>query len=102
MRFYLISDNSDALNGMRLAGIEGTVAHNAEEVREALQNVLTQKDIGIILVTEKIADAYQDDVDAARKNNAGTLIITIPSTADNGAGTNRITRYLREAIGVKI
>ena len=28
MRFFLISDNSDAMNGLRLAGIEGTVARS--------------------------------------------------------------------------
>ena len=29
MKFYLISDNMDTLTGMRLAGIEGEVAHTA-------------------------------------------------------------------------
>ena len=32
MRFYLISDNVDTQVGMRLAGIEGVVVHEPEEV----------------------------------------------------------------------
>ncbi len=34
MRFYLISDNVDTQVGMRLAGIEGVVVHEADEVRK--------------------------------------------------------------------
>ena len=36
MRFFLISDNTDTQTGMRLAGIEGVVAHTAEEVTKLL------------------------------------------------------------------
>ncbi|MEA4964211.1 MAG: V-type ATP synthase subunit F [Oscillospiraceae bacterium] len=102
MRLYLISDNSDALNGMRLAGIEGTVVHNPQELQQALQTALEAEDIAMILVTEKIADVYQEDLDNARKNGTGTLLVTIPSAGGSSAGKDRITRYLREAIGVKI
>ena len=38
MRFFLISDNSDAMNGLRLAGIEGTVARSEADLRKALEN----------------------------------------------------------------
>ena len=55
MRFYLISDNSDAMNGLRLAGIEGTVARSEADLRAALAAVAQQPDIGMVLVTEKIA-----------------------------------------------
>ena len=37
MRFFLISDNSDAMNGLRLAGIEGTVARSEADLRNALE-----------------------------------------------------------------
>ena len=68
MRFYLISDNSDAMNGLRLAGIEGTVAATLDSARAA----------------------------------GGPLLITVPSTGGGAAGKDRLTRYIREAIGVKI
>ena len=53
MRFFLISDNTDTQTGMRLAGIEGVVAHTAEEVTNAFELALAQPDIGMILVTER-------------------------------------------------
>ena len=35
MKMYLISDNIDTLTGMRLAGVEGVVVHEMQEVKEA-------------------------------------------------------------------
>ena len=55
MRFFLISDNSDAMNGLRLAGIEGTVARSEADLRHALADAANQPDIAVLLVTEKIA-----------------------------------------------
>ena len=89
MRFFLISDNTDTQTGMRLAGIEGVVAHTAE-------------DIGMILVTEKIADDFTEIVNDAKKDQEGPLVLAIPDRHGSALGRDRITRYVREAIGVKI
>ena len=45
MRMFLISDNVDTLTGMRLAGIDGVVVHEKQEIKQALDEVLSQKDI---------------------------------------------------------
>ena len=101
MRFYLISDNSDAMNGLRLAGIEGTVARSEDDVRAALKSISQQKDIGIILVTEKISEAYPEALAPVLGSAGGPLLVTVPSTGGS-AGKDRITRYIREAIGIKV
>ena len=44
MKMYLISDNIDTLTGMRLAGVEGVVVHEMQEVKEALDKVLADKE----------------------------------------------------------
>ena len=87
---------------MRLAGIEGTVARSADDVLAALDRLANTPDIGMILVTEKIADTYQSILNEARQNQTGPLLVTVPSTGGSHAGKDRITRYVREAIGVKI
>lgn len=43
MRMFLISDNVDTLTGMRLAGIEGVVVHEKQEIKQALDEVLFSK-----------------------------------------------------------
>ena len=60
-----------------------------------------QPDIAVLLVTEKIAETYTATLDSARAAG-GPLLITVPSTGGGAAGKDRLTRYIREAIGVKI
>ena len=57
MRFYLISDNIDTQAGMRLAGIQGVVVHEPEEVEKALDEALKMKDVAVILITETLLQA---------------------------------------------
>ena len=54
MRMYLISDNTDTLTGMRLAGVDGVIAKEKGTLEKALNEVLKDKNIGIILLTETI------------------------------------------------
>ena len=51
MKMFLISDNVDTQTGMRLAGVEGVVVHEREELYDTLQKTLADKEIGIILLT---------------------------------------------------
>ena len=50
MKMFLISDNVDTQTGMRLAGVEGVVVHEREELYDTLQKTLADKEIGIILL----------------------------------------------------
>ena len=50
---YLISDNIDTWTGMKLAGVDGAVVHEKEELKQELDKVLADRDIGIVLLTEK-------------------------------------------------
>ena len=50
MRFYLISDNVDTQVGMRLAGIEGIVVHEADEVRKALTDAMEMEDVAVVIM----------------------------------------------------
>ena len=52
MKMFLISDNVDTLTGMRLAGVEGCIVHERAELRKALEDVIANKENGIILLTE--------------------------------------------------
>ena len=102
MRFYLISDNVDTQVGMRLAGIEGPVAHEAQEVQAALDKALADPDIAMILVTEKLMTQFGSRFDQVRQEMSRPLIVEIPDRHGAQNGKDRITRYVRDAIGVKI
>ena len=51
MKMFLISDNVDTLTGMRLAGVEGVVVHEREELREALEDYISEN-VGDIAMYE--------------------------------------------------
>ena len=102
MRMFLISDNVDTLTGMRLAGIDGVVVHEKQEIKQALDEVLSQKDIGIILMTEKLGKEIPEIVDDIKLNRTFPLLLEIPDRHGNGRAKDSITKYVRDAIGVKI
>ena len=66
MRMYLISDNTDTLTGMRLAGVDGVIANEKETLEKALNEVLKDKNIGIILLTEALGNKYPELVKTVR------------------------------------
>ena len=102
MKFYLISDNVDTLMGMHLAGIDGIVVHQEEEVREALQDAMNREDVAVILMTERLVSLCPELVYDLKLNRKQPLIVEIPDRHGNGRAKDSITRYVREAIGVKI
>ena len=70
MKMYLISDNIDTLTGMRLAGVEGVIVHEHDELKKALERTIADKEIGIILLTEKFGREFPDGL---RQNPAEGL-----------------------------
>jgi V/A-type H+-transporting ATPase subunit F len=102
VKYYVISDNSETLLGLRLAGIEGIHASSRKEVQSALNQCLNNPDIGILLVTEKLARLCADIVDEVKLHNKTPLLVEIPDRHGTGRAPDSITRYIREAIGVKL
>ena len=87
MKMYLISDNVDTYTGMRLAGVDGIVVHEQDELKQALERVLEDKSIGIVLLTE---------------DRKIPLLIEIPDRHGTGRKKDFITSYITEAIGLKL
>ena len=59
---YLISDNVDTLTGMRLAGVDGIVVHERGALRTAIETAMDDKEVGVILLTEKFGREFPDPV----------------------------------------
>ena len=96
---YLISDNTDTLTGMRLAGVEGILVHSRDQVKKALEDAVSAKDNGILLLTESLGKPYPDEMKLQRKL---PLLIEIPDRHGTGRRPDFITAYVNEAIGLKL
>ena len=102
MKFYLISDNVDTKMGMRIAGIEGVVAGGAEEALSALENAAADENIAVVLMTEKLVGLCHDKVYDIKLNRRRPLIVEIPDRHGNSGAIDAISRYVEEAIGIKL
>ena len=102
MKFFLISDNIDTQMGMRMAGIEGVVAHSKDHVLEELEKAAEDEDVAVVLMTEKLVELCRDRVYDIKLNRRRPLIVEIPDRHGNSGVINSISRYVEEAIGVKI
>lgn len=102
MKTFLISDNIDTATGMRLAGVEGVVVHEKNELSEAFDNLLKDKDVGIIFVTEVLSTKFPEIVANIKLNYKRPLILEIPDRHGSKKRVDFITSYINEAIGIKI
>lgn len=102
MKMYLISDNMDTLTGMRLAGIEGIIVHEPNEIKQQLDKVIADKEIGILLITEKLSKLVPDYIKDIKLNRSYPVIVDIPDRHGTGRTPDFITSYVKEAIGLKL
>ena len=102
MKMFLISDNVDTQTDMRLAGVEGVVVHEREELYDTLQKTLADKEIGIILLTEKFGKEFPDILEDVRLNHKLPLLIEIPDRHGTGREQDFITSFVNESIGLKL
>lgn len=102
MKYYLISDNVDTQMGMRLAGIEGVVVHSEEHIRQELLKAMENPEIAVILMTETLVSKCPDLVYDLKLNRKRPLIVEIPDRHGNGRTADSITKYVQEAIGIKL
>ena len=102
MKMYLISDNVDTYTGMRLAGVDGVVVHEKQELRDALETAMNDKSIGIVLLTERFGREFPDLIDEIKLKRKLPLLIEIPDRHGTGRKKDFITSYVNEAIGLKL
>lgn len=101
MKSFLISDNKDTIIGLRLANIDGVLAQTKEEIIKYFDQAVKDKNIGIIIITEKIFDVIKEEVLELKKKGDTQLIVTIPDSTGL-RDKNFIMKYVKDSIGIKI
>ncbi|MEJ2225234.1 MAG: V-type ATP synthase subunit F [Syntrophobacterales bacterium] len=80
MDFFIIADPHTYL-AFALAGVPGGQAETAEQARRLFQEARESPGIGLILITERLAEGIREEVDALRWEGGGTLVVEIPDLA---------------------
>ena len=71
-------------------------------MRAAIQTAAADPDIAVLLITEKLAALCQDLIAPLKLTAQRPLVVEIPDRHRAGRAPDSITRYIREAIGVKL
>jgi len=102
MKIILISDNIDTSMGLRLAGIDGVVVHERQEVLDKLEIYTKDQDIAIILMTTNIVNLCPDIISNLKLTMSKPLLVEIPDRHGSIKIGETIDSYISEAIGVKL
>ena len=102
MKVFILSDNTHTLTGMRLSGVEGVVVHEKEDILKELAKVKEKRDIGILLITELLAERVQLELNEMKLSRSLPIIVEIPDRHGTRRPPDFLTRYIRESIGLKI
>jgi|LGOV01.1.fsa_nt_gb V/A-type H+-transporting ATPase subunit F len=97
MKIFVLADPETYL-AFALAGIEGQAVHSGAEVLPLLES-LDRKEIGLVLITERLAEKNREVIDRILLEHGGPLILEIPDTKGPAfrkeKATERILSLLR-------
>lgn len=88
--------------GMKLAGIkESYTAQGPEEVERLLTELFERKDVGIIVITEGLANAVKDRrVRYRMENSLDPVVITVVGYKEKPVGEDTLRRLILRAVGI--
>lgn len=101
MKFFLIGDEFSIL-GYSLVGIRGVVANTKEEAADALKNASQDSDVGIVLITQRIASQIQPLVDEMKLKMATPIVLEIPDRHGPVEGRESALDIVQRLIGIKV
>lgn len=97
MKIFVLADPETYL-AFALAGINGQAVRSGAEVPAKLEN-LNRKEIGLVLITEELAEKNREVIDKILLEPGGPLILEIPNTkgpvSKKYRATERILSLLR-------
>jgi len=100
MEYFVIADE-DTVLGFRYAGVEGQVVRSADEARAALATHAADGQAAIVIITDEIAHAIEDDVNRLRFESRMPIVVEIPGPAGPRPGRPDLMALIREAMGIQ-
>ena len=98
----LVIGHPEAVLGFSLAGVSGRVATNAAEVNQALDDIQASKDVGIVLVTQDVAELIPARMEHLKLRSTIPLVVEIPAQGGAPEGEESLGEIVLRAIGIKL
>jgi V/A-type H+-transporting ATPase subunit F len=100
MKIKVIGDEFSSL-GFALSGIESVAVNNKDEATGEFDKALEDKEVGIILITEKEADLIRDKVEKQKVEGEMPLVVEIPASS-GWQEKDKALELIRKVLSVSI
>ena len=77
MKIFCIADTAEVEIGLKLAGCDGVYVVDKQEVDKKIDEVLENKEIGVLILTKKIYELSKERIDYIRLNKRFPLVTII-------------------------
>lgn len=101
MEYFVIGDE-DTVLGLGMAGISGRSVAKPDEAEQAFNDTIGNDAIGIIIITETVADMIRPLVDRYIFTQSFPLIVEIPDRTGRQPGRPGIRELVNRTIGLKL
>lgn len=101
MKYYVIGDE-DTVLGFGMVGVKGRAAAQQAEAAAAFDEAIADSDIGIIIITEHIADLIRERVNRYLFTKEFPLIVEIPDITGRDPQKPKLREMVNQAIGIKV
>lgn len=98
----LVIGHPEAVLGFSLAGVSGRVATTAAELNQALDDVQATKDVGIVLVTQDVAQLIPARMEHLKLRSTIPLVVEIPAQGGVPEGQESLGEIVLRAIGIRL
>ncbi len=101
MKYAIIGDE-DAVIGFGVLGVSGKIAENADDAQRAFSAILEDRETGIIIITERVADMIRPLVNKYLLTVGFPLVVEIPDRKGPKPDRPGIKEMVNAAIGIKL
>lgn len=103
MKISVVADHT-TVTGFRLAGVKDChEVGKPEDAREVIQSLSKEEDMGMIIITESIAEKLRSVLDTLTEGKVTPLVVEIPDSKGPIPGKeDPIRRLVKQAVGIEI
>lgn len=101
MKFFLLTDDADTCVGMRLAGVDSSLVHDAAGAAEALEKAASEPEIGILFITRSVRSLCPEKLSTLEAGNH-PVVVEIPDSRNAGESGSALSDYIRATIGISL
>ncbi|MHB1356609.1 MAG: V-type ATP synthase subunit F [Anaerolineae bacterium] len=97
----VVIGNPDCVLGFSLAGISGHIVHNPDDLALALIETLSDKEIGLLLVSSDVALWARDRIDLLKVNSIKPLVVEVPGESKQTSYPS-LKEFVQRSVGISL